>query len=93
MGTKRKPDQFDCYERAEPDEPLFTLLARDPQASDLVALWAALRTKDYHHAQRISQRLIDRARTIDRKPRDMDKVCVAVNCSVAMALWKEEQRS
>lgn len=40
MGTKNTPGQFDCYSKAEPDEPLFTLLARDPIAPLLVALWA-----------------------------------------------------
>ena len=32
----------DCYQRAEPDEPMFVLLARDPNAAVLVNLWAAM---------------------------------------------------
>lgn len=40
MGTKNDPGKFDCYSRAEPDEPMFVLLARDPIAAMLVALWA-----------------------------------------------------
>ena len=43
MGTKNNPDGFDCYQAAHPDEPVFTLIASDPIASDLVELWAALR--------------------------------------------------
>jgi len=43
MGTKLKPSPFDCYANAEPDEPLFVLLARDPLAPILVRLWADLR--------------------------------------------------
>ena len=43
MGTKLKPGKFDCYENAEPDEPMFVLLARDPMAPILVSLWADLR--------------------------------------------------
>ncbi len=43
MGTKNNPGQFDCYEAAEPDEPMFILLARDPIAPILVELWASLR--------------------------------------------------
>ncbi len=43
MGTKDNPAKFDCYERAEPDEPMFVLLARDPFAPILVRLWAQLR--------------------------------------------------
>lgn len=29
MGTKNNPGAFDCYANAEPDEPMFVLLARD----------------------------------------------------------------
>lgn len=43
MGTKNNPGKFDCYASAEPDEPMFVLLARDPLAPILVRLWADLR--------------------------------------------------
>lgn len=43
MGTKNDPGKFDCYSRAEPDEPMFVLLARDPIAPRLVREWAAQR--------------------------------------------------
>jgi hypothetical protein len=36
----------DCYERAMPDEPTFTLLGRDRHAAVLVNLWAAMRMLD-----------------------------------------------
>jgi hypothetical protein len=39
------PGRFDCYSRAEPDEPMFVLLGRDPAASALVALWADIRER------------------------------------------------
>lgn len=42
MGTKSNPGRFDCYANAEPDEPMFVLLGRDPTAWFLVNLWAAL---------------------------------------------------
>lgn len=41
MGTKANPAPFDCYENAEPDEPMFVLLARDRLAPDLVRAWVA----------------------------------------------------
>lgn len=44
MATKLNPGKFDCYENAEPDEPMFVLLARDPLAPILVRLWADLRS-------------------------------------------------
>ena len=40
MGTKKNPGYYDCYDKAEDDEPMFTLLARDPMAPALVRLWA-----------------------------------------------------
>ncbi len=38
MGTKREGDL--CYKAAMQDEPMFVLLARDPQAPELVRKWA-----------------------------------------------------
>lgn len=49
MGTKNNPGQFDCYAKAEPDEPLFVLLGRDKHAPTLVWLWATLRELDDEH--------------------------------------------
>lgn len=45
MGTKCNPSKFDCYENAEPDEPMFVLLARDRQAPTLVRRWATARAQ------------------------------------------------
>lgn len=36
----------DCYDRALPDEPRFTLLARDPDFARLVTAWAERRARD-----------------------------------------------
>lgn len=44
MGTKNNPGKYDCYTKADPDEPMFVLLARDPLAPMLVRLWADLRS-------------------------------------------------
>lgn len=46
MGTKNNPASCDCYAKAEPDEPMFILLARDKHAPTLVWLWATLRELD-----------------------------------------------
>lgn len=45
MGTKNNPGKFDCLASAEPDEPLFVLLARDEDAPTLVRKWARMREK------------------------------------------------
>lgn len=46
MATKANPGAYDCYHNAEPDEPMFVLLARDKHAATLVWLWAVLRELD-----------------------------------------------
>jgi hypothetical protein len=43
MGTKNDPAPFDCYANAEPDEPMFVLLARDPSAPYAIRRWAQRR--------------------------------------------------
>ena len=43
MGTKNNPGVFDCYANADPDEPMFVLLGRDPMAGALVRAWADTR--------------------------------------------------
>lgn len=43
MGTKNNPGQFDCYEKAHPDEEMFVLLGRDPSGAALVRAWARIR--------------------------------------------------
>lgn len=55
MGTKNSPGQFDCYAKAEPDEPMFVLLGRDKHAPTLVWLWAALRELDGERADVVSE--------------------------------------
>lgn len=41
--TRTNPGPVDYHALAEPDEPMFVLLARDPLAPVLVRLWAELR--------------------------------------------------
>jgi hypothetical protein len=40
VGTKNNPDEYDCYAGALPDEPMFVLLGRDPNAPWLIREWA-----------------------------------------------------
>ena len=39
MATKNNPGEYDCYAKADPDEPMFTLLARDPSAPTIIEAW------------------------------------------------------
>lgn len=46
MGTKQRPGRFDCHAGALPDEPMFTLLARDPDFARLVRKWTKRHERD-----------------------------------------------
>lgn len=74
MGTKAKPGKFDCYAAALPDEPGFTLLARDESAPDLVRAWAVKR----RHMMRVGLAPAD----------DAEKVAEAFVLADAMRAWR-----
>ena len=66
MGTKNSPGKFDCYDAAKPDEPMFILLARDPDASKLVREWAEMRIARDGGVTEKSQEAFDCANAMDR---------------------------
>lgn len=69
MGTKKEPGRFDCYAKAEDDEPMFVLLARDPQSSLVVRKWAAERAQQTG----MTDKVVEALRCAD----DMDRWRVA----------------
>ena len=77
MGTKNQPQQNDTYEVAEPDEPLFCLVARDPLAPALVEAWAA--------ARRMALGPDDPEEAVAE---EMSKIHEAEACALAMRDWK-----
>lgn len=50
MGTKNNPGNFDCYANAEPDEPMFVLLARDRDAPAVIEEWVRRRKERYPYS-------------------------------------------
>lgn len=76
MGTKNNPGEADCYIRAMPDEPLFTVLARDVCAPEVVRFWAALRAIQVHQG--------------DKPASDLTLVDEAKACADAMDRWRAE---
>lgn len=74
MGTKNNPGSYDCYAAAEPDEPMFVLLARDPMAPQLVRNWAMIR------AQQVEQGI--------KPAEDMAKANEAKLCAAQMEQWR-----
>jgi hypothetical protein len=78
MGTKNNPGKFDCYDNAEPDEPMFILLARDISAPYRVEEWADIR-----------EAMIDQG----LKPEsDRPMVAEARQCATLMREWRKENR-
>lgn len=73
MSTKNNPGAFRCYEAALPDEPFFTILARDPAGPATLRFWADER-----------ERL---GKTDD--PDDMDRIDDARRDAELMQDWRE----
>lgn len=73
MGTKINPGEFDCYAKAEPHEPIFTLRAKDRDASMMVKMWAFFRMQQ-----------IDAG---TRPESDRQQVSEAMRCAVDMEIW------
>ena len=76
MATKNNPGPHDCYAKAEPDEPMFILLGRDPHAATLVWLWAVLREIK-------ASGLND----TESQVKELVKVKEARECAVSMIEW------
>lgn len=93
MGTKNNPGKFDCYEAADPDEPMFVLLARDASAPHLVRLWAAVRIGDIFTAVQEFANLVkgmaERRITYGSREhdRDCEKAQEANYCADEMEDW------
>ncbi len=78
MGTKNNPGKYDCYANADPDEPMFILLARDASAPDLVKAWALQRKVHILKGEKPDE--------------DMDMVNEAMQCVKEMEKWRKENR-
>lgn len=55
MATKNNPGKYDCYKNADPDEPMFILLARDRHAPALVRHWAHMRREQGESEEKIAE--------------------------------------
>lgn len=93
MGTKNNPGEFDCYAKAGPDEPIFTLRAKDPFAADMVELWRLLAIGDICGAVSSFNDLVQIAVGFPHKDMDYDsdKSQEAYACHLAMRDWREVQ--
>lgn len=74
MGTKIEGDG--CYDAALPDEPMFTLLARDPTAPRFVMEWCKQRLADIDAGVRPEE--------------DRQQVSEAIDLANRMIEWREK---
>lgn len=74
MGTKNQPGEYDCLGKAEPDEPVFILLARDASAPAAVLAWAIGR--------------LEAVRDGRRPKADLPQIGEALRLIVQMIRWR-----
>ena len=73
MSTKNNPGPFgDCYLKAEPNEPVFTLLGRDPTAAIVITFWRKLRVELGKDGEQVDQ-AADIARDMEAYARGLGK--------------------
>lgn len=77
MGTKVNPSLYDCYEKAHPHEPIFTLRAHDPDAPMIVKMWAFFRLQQINAGV--------------RPKTERDQVSEALRIATEMEVWKREE--
>lgn len=75
MATKTNPGAFRCYEAALPDEPFFTILARDPAAPATLRFWTEERVRQNKCASK----------------EDTDRLGEARRDAEHMAVWRAKQ--
>lgn len=94
MGTKLYPGKYDCYGKANANEPMFILLARDQLAPMLVTLWAAVKGGAFDSAKRVTADLLERAYEESREPTTetrVSKILEARRCAIAMQAYQKDE--
>lgn len=79
MGTKNNPGSYDCYANADPNEPMFVLLARDITAPAVIEKWM-----EYREGLIILGKKPESDRAMLQEARD---------CVEAMLEWRERNRN
>lgn len=56
VASKADPSPFEAFAKAEPDEPYFTLLGRDPLSTSTIAWWVTMaRTMELHPSEQVDE--------------------------------------
>jgi hypothetical protein len=89
VGTKNNPGQYDCYAKAEPDEPIFTLRGKDVSAPYLVQLWTFVRRGEFDRAARVVESMKNDPRILALVG-ECEKFDEALDCALAMREWRNQ---
>lgn len=94
MGTKNNPGAYDCYANAEPDEPMFVLLARDETAEFFVKAWVAIRCGDVFTAKTMMENASFLREWVGGEPKEItdQKMVEAEQCAEAMRAWLQSKK-
>lgn len=90
MGTKNNPGEFDCYAKADGDEPVFVLRAKDASAPYLVQAWAFLLQGKLTEAITAIESAAEDLEVQGRIGTRVEKIASALKCADAMADWAVE---
>jgi hypothetical protein len=91
MGTKNNPGPYDCYAKADGDEPIFTLRAKDPSAPYLTMIWEASRRGDIAAVSNLAMAMMmnkDVIRLFAAPGESCDKFKEAIDCAQSMREWR-----
>lgn len=88
MATKEEPGKYDCHAAAAPNEPIFTLRAKDELMAPMIRLWIAMRQGDYAAAMDA----LDVGLTLRRKETSPEKLAEAERCAVEAERWRRMQQ-
>lgn len=82
MGTKNNPGQFDCYSKADGDEPIFVLRGKDPVAAGLVREWVHLRlVHEFRTKKKVTPELAEQLSEALKVASDMDEYRINLTMS------------
>lgn len=91
MGTKEEPGEYDCYAKLAPDEPHFTLRAKDPAAPYLVRMWSESRRGDRSMVMGLASAMLSDPDVLALVSSDgYEKLREAFFCADAMRDWRVE---
>jgi hypothetical protein len=89
MGTKNNPGKYDCYAKAAPDEPIFTMRGKDVSAPYFVEMWTYVRQGKFRDAQ-FALAMMCADPDVKAIVGDCDKFAEALDVAEAMRTWRRE---